>query len=55
MPESMQIEDTRILKEELGVNAVRTSHYPQSQHFFNACDEMGLFVIVPTLYGENRK
>ncbi|MBR1742218.1 MAG: glycoside hydrolase family 2 protein [Lachnospiraceae bacterium] len=44
MPESMQIEDTRILKEELGVNAVRTSHYPQSQHFFNACDEMGLLV-----------
>lgn len=44
MPESMQIEDARILKEELGVNAVRTSHYPQSQHFFKACDEMGLLV-----------
>jgi len=44
MPDSMQREDARILKEELGVNAVRTSHYPQSHAFIDACDELGLLV-----------
>lgn len=44
MPKSMQIEDARFLKEDLCVNMVRTSHYPQSQHFINACDELGLLV-----------
>lgn len=43
-PKSMQREDARILKEELKVNAVRTSHYPQSHHFLDACDELGLLV-----------
>ncbi len=43
-PASLQYEDARILKEELCVNAVRTSHYPQSQHFIDACDELGLLV-----------
>lgn len=42
--ESLQREDARILKEELCCNAVRTSHYPQSQYFLNACDELGLCV-----------
>lgn len=41
---SLQIEDARILKEELCCNAVRTSHYPQSRHFFDACDRLGLCV-----------
>ncbi|MBE6125372.1 MAG: glycoside hydrolase family 2 protein [Erysipelotrichaceae bacterium] len=41
---SLQYEDARILKEELGCNAVRTSHYPQSQHFIDACDRLGLLV-----------
>ena len=44
MPESMQREDARILKEELGCNAVRTSHYPQSQYFIDECDRLGLLV-----------
>lgn len=44
MPKSMQVEDVRFLKEDLCVNIVRTSHYPQSQHFYNACDERGLLV-----------
>lgn len=41
---SLQYHDAKVLKEELGVNAVRTSHYPQSQHFIDACDSLGLLV-----------
>ncbi len=44
MPESMQKWDADILKNELKLNAVRTSHYPQSQHFLDRCDELGLLV-----------
>ena len=43
-PAHLQREDARILKEELACNAVRTSHYPQSRHFIDACDELGLLV-----------
>lgn len=45
MPDSMQIEDANILKNELGVNAVRAANYPQSPAFLNRCDELGLLVI----------
>lgn len=44
MPKSMQYMDADILKEELGLNAVRTSHYPQSHYFLERCDEIGLLV-----------
>ncbi len=44
MPESMQRFDARILKEELALNAVRTSHYPQSHYFMDECDRLGLLV-----------
>ena len=44
MPKNMQIEDADILKYELGLNEVRTSHYPQSQYFIDRCDEIGLLV-----------
>lgn len=44
MPASMQRYDADILKKELGINAVRTSHYPQSHHFIDRCDELGLLV-----------
>lgn len=44
MPESMQKMDADIVKHELGLNAVRTSHYPQSHYFLDRCDEIGLLV-----------
>ena len=43
-PERLQREDARILKRELQCNAVRTSHYPQSRHFIDECDRLGLLV-----------
>jgi len=44
VPEKLQREDARILKEELGCVIARTSHYPQSQHFIDECDRLGLLV-----------
>lgn len=44
MPERVQKRDAWILKKELKCNVVRTSHYPQSPHFLDACDELGLLV-----------
>jgi beta-galactosidase len=43
-PARLQRRDAEILKFELGCNIVRTSHYPQSPHFLNRCDEIGLLV-----------
>jgi beta-galactosidase len=44
MPARVQRRDAWILKKELKCNIVRTSHYPQSPHFLDACDEVGLLV-----------
>lgn len=44
MPKNIQREDADILKYQLGLNEVRTSHYPQSQYFVDRCDEIGLLV-----------
>jgi beta-galactosidase len=44
MPARVQRRDAFILKKELKCNIVRTSHYPQSPHFLDACDELGLLV-----------
>ena len=44
MPDSIQRLDAQILKKDLGCNAVRTSHSPQSPAFLDACDELGLLV-----------
>lgn len=43
MPARAQRLDADMLKE-LGCNVVRTSHYPQSTHFLDRCDEIGLLV-----------
>ncbi len=43
-PARLQRKDADILKHELGVNIARTSHYPQSPHFLDRCDEIGLLV-----------
>ncbi|MPQ44088.1 glycoside hydrolase family 2 TIM barrel-domain containing protein, partial [Clostridium tarantellae] len=45
MPKRSQEKDADILKEELALNLVRTSHYPQSPYFLNRCDEIGLLVL----------
>jgi beta-galactosidase len=43
-PARLQTLDADIVKYDLGCNIVRTSHYPQSKHFLNRCDEIGLLV-----------
>jgi beta-galactosidase len=43
-PARLQRQDADIIKFELACNIVRSSHYPQSPHFLDRCDEIGLFV-----------
>ncbi len=45
MPGRVQRRDAQILRGQLKCNIVRTSHYPQSRHFLDACDEIGLLVL----------
>ena len=45
MPGRVQRRDALILRKDLKCNIVRTSHYPQSRHFLDACDEVGLLVL----------
>ena len=45
MPSRVQKRDADILKNDMALNLVRTSHYPQSRHFLDRCDEIGLLVI----------
>ncbi|TYP76724.1 beta-galactosidase [Paenibacillus methanolicus] len=44
MCERGQRKDADILKEELGLNFVRSSHYPADPSFLDRCDEIGLLV-----------
>jgi beta-galactosidase len=45
MPARAQRQDAYILRKQLHCNIVRTSHYPQSRHFLDACDDFGLLVL----------
>ena len=45
MPARVQARDAHVLRRELKCNIVRTSHYPQSPAFLDACDELGLLVL----------
>ncbi len=45
MPARVQRRDADILRRELKLNLVRTSHYPQSPAFLDRCDEIGLMVL----------
>jgi hypothetical protein len=40
----VSIEDVKMLKD-MNMNAVRMSHYPPDDHFLDACDSLGLFVL----------
>jgi beta-galactosidase len=44
MPDRVQARDAWILRKELNCNVVRCSHYPQSEAFYEAADELGLMV-----------
>jgi hypothetical protein len=44
LSKALSIADIRLMKE-MNMNAVRMSHYPPDQHFLDACDSMGLFVL----------
>ncbi len=47
VPNSQQWRDAKRLRD-LGYTIIRAAHYPQDPSFMDACDELGLFVIVPT-------
>ena len=47
VPNSQQWRDVLRLKN-AGFNLIRTAHYPQDPSFMDACDELGIFIIVAT-------
>ena len=47
MPNSQQWRDAKRLRD-AGCTVIRTAHYPMDPAFMDACDELGLFVIVAT-------
>ena len=47
LPNSQQWRDAKRLKD-CGFTIIRTAHYPQDPSFMDACDELGLFIIVAT-------
>ncbi|WP_294455547.1 glycoside hydrolase family 2 TIM barrel-domain containing protein [uncultured Bacteroides sp.] len=47
VPNSIHWRDTKKLRD-TGMRVIRNAHYPQDPSFMDACDELGLFVIVNT-------
>lgn len=47
VPNSQQWRDVKRLKD-CGFNIIRTAHYPQDPSFMDACDGLGIFIIVAT-------
>lgn len=47
VPNSQQWRDAKRLRD-AGMTIIRAAHYPQDDSFMDACDELGLFIIVPT-------
>jgi len=47
VPNNLQWRDVKKLKD-AGIKLIRLAHYPHDPSFMDACDELGLFVIVPT-------
>jgi len=45
--EKMMIRDIKLMKQ-FNINAVRTSHYPNSPRWYSLCDEYGLYLIDET-------
>jgi hypothetical protein len=44
MNKTQSIADVKMIKD-MNMNAVRMSHYPPDDHFLDACDSLGLFVL----------
>lgn len=44
MGKRVQQKDADLIRRDLACNTVRTSHYMQSEHFLDRCDEIGLLV-----------
>lgn len=47
LPNSLHWRDVKKLRD-AGITIVRSAHYPQDPAFMDACDELGMFVIVAT-------
>lgn len=47
LPNSLHWRDVKKLRD-AGINIIRSAHYPQDPAFMDACDELGVFVIVAT-------
>lgn len=47
LPNSLHWRDAKKLRD-VGLKVIRNAHYPQDPAFMDACDELGLFVIVNT-------